>query len=414
MPAQPPEDISRLEALVRSGDSRAIIPYVTARVLGNYSELRGEQDKPRFMMGVLGEKGMTPEAVAGALYPHVTGASPEGRQNIARQTGAAIYANAAAEVGNANQAGGNTQTIVQHGKPAFSLTLLNPTICTACAAEWEKDPRSCDIKTPASQRLQHVAMTGIAEHESAHVVDAFLGFTSQRASRIQGATPEWYALAGENYAHTYEALRLVQIFGSEAKPYIQSLLDSHVKMAAENGVIGHWSVSSFRHVLDYADKHPELSTLPARQMAELANQLSDPPSPAQLQALNQALADPQRNDTAQASQRFNDLVKGKSAQALANELGKDDTQKHARLLAYYAPDYNQRLAEAGVDLARLNPQRPESFTPEQSRAPTGEWTNDQIADLARLNSASRKPDCPPVKDLLQPAPVRNAQEAKPQ
>lgn len=276
---------------------------------------------------------------------------------------------------------------------SFSILSLNPNSCPSCSRNWDKDPRTCSTQSVASIRNDQLINVEKAEHESAHILSQHLRLRSNRA-RLYPNNPRWEQLAEENFAYTYGALRMLQIFGEEGAAHVQTRLRETIDSLSK-GSISAWNTVSLHNVIEYWEKNPNLRNIPTKDIPALATRLMAPPTPEQIKSLENLAKDPQRLSGSHISAEFRKLARSGN---LAAQLQRQDTEQHNRYYYLYALSYKTDIDTFQIELNRLNPQRPASFPANFLFDPmTTPLTPQQRKDLERLNAPNRAPHCPAPK-----------------
>lgn len=410
----PPEaslaDIKSLEHKVQQGDGPSVLPYLRKRILKDHPELRAPNGQPKFIVGFLGESSFTPQTINKALTaslptPQDWGFFDKMRANLSyMHASVEVYQDAASIIGKPVVKGAyiaahtNCLEITRESKSSaqtlsFSILSLNPNSCPSCSRNWDKDPRTCATQSVASIRNDHLNNVEMAEHESAHMLSTQLGLRSNRA-RLHPNNPRWEQLAEENFAYTYGALRMLQIFGQEGAAHVHTRLRQAIYML-KNGSIDAWNTVSLHNVIEYWEKNPNLRNMPTKDIPALATRLMAPPTPEQIKSLENLAKDPQRQSESHISAEFRKLARSGN---LAAQLQRQDTEQHNRYYYLYALSYKSDIDTFQIELNRLNPQRPASFPVDFLFDPmTTPLTPQQRKDLERLNAPNRAPNCPAPK-----------------
>ncbi len=414
-PAPPPPEaslaeIQSLEHKVQQGDGPSVLPYLRKRLLRDHPELRAPNGQPKFIVGFIGESSFTPQTINKALtaslpIPHDWGFSDKMRGNLSYiHTSVEVYQDAVSMIGKPVvkevYIGARTSSleITRTSKSSaqtssFSILSLNPNSCPSCSRNWDKDPRTCSTQSVASIRNDQLINVENAEHESAHMLSAQLGLRSNRA-RLHPNNPRWEQLAEENFAYTYGALRMLQIFGEEGAAHVQSRLRNSIYNLS-NGNLDAWNTVSLHNVIEYWEKNPNLRNIPTKDIPALATRLMAPPTPEQIKSLENLAKDPQRLSGSHISAEFRKLARSGN---LAAQLQRQDAEQHNRYYYLYALSYKTDIDTFQIELNRLNPQRPASFPANFLFDPmTTPLTPQQRKDLERLNAPNRAPHCPAPK-----------------
>lgn len=358
VPTPEPVEIQALKQKVQQGDRPSILPYLRKRLVADHPQLLTSKGQPVFIAGYLGSTDYNVPSITSALEVAAPKASRHWYETIATR----LHETSRRTLETPLPGGyinGIALTIDSGKGPLFSTLSLSPRLCPHCSA-WESDPRTCRIKTPAGDRMDHLLVTADAEHEAAHILSSHLGLRAKRQQKFGKTSTELEQLAEENFANTYQALRMIQIFGEEGEAFQKLQLLSMVK-DAQAGDVSHWSVASLHNVFNYLGKHPDLRTMPARDLPRLAAKLMAPPTRTQLEVL-----------------------------------------KKTHRYQPYVMDVRTGPHRYEITLSRLNPTRPSSFTPEEAVSTNLTLTPDKISALEALNQGKRHPSCPSVAETLRP------------
>lgn len=418
-PAPPPPEaslaeIQSLEHKVQQGDGPSVLPYLRKRLLRDHPELRAPNGQPKFIVGFLGEAGYSPEIIAKALQaflPPSSDQSPKEKLYYNHMLAARayrFYQEAYQDIqGSAgNETSDNTVIYGEHdyvtftrglsGSPEhiyFSTLSLRPDNCPSCSPNWNKDPRTCAVETVDQLREKHLRTVETAEHEAGHMLSLHLELRNVR-NKTHPNNPEWKHRAEENFASTYGALRLIQIFGQEGTEYVRQGIMNSIQ-GLSHGYSSMWRAASLDNVVKYWEENPNLRNMPTKDIPALATRLMAPPSPEQIKSLDNIARNSKHTPENHLAPAFRKLANSNSSGTLVLE---PDAEHQDRYYYWYASSIDYRLKTIAENLNKLNPQRPISFPTDHVFNPmTTPLTPQQRKDLERLNAPNRAPHCPAPK-----------------
>lgn len=391
VPIPTPAELQTLKHKVQQGDGPSIVPYIRSQLLASHPQLRTDTGQPTFAIGFLGAKDFSPLDTAKFLKSHAGEGNPLVTNRTATLDAYSLHSSAEQRMkkeSNGQKILGNTFTF---NNGSLSFVSLSPTLCLHCSPQ-ATDQRNCEISAPAGIRQSHLFTVHTGEHEAGHILSFQLGLRQKRQNRMPGASPELLNIAEENFADTYAALRMIQIFGQEGVAYQEMQIRDRV-MSARKESVSHWSVASLLKVMDYYKEHPELLRMPASRLPDLAEKLMAPPTQAQLDELKKVAGRPPTQSPSDLTPNFHKMAKAEQ-----------NTPLYRDVILYQR--YNHNLENdtnyLAVDLSRINPTRPSSFTPAEALSTNPMLTPDKISALEALNQGKRHPSCPSVAETLRP------------
>ena len=307
VPIPTPAELQTLKHKVQQGDGTSIVPYIRSQLLASHPQLRTDTGQPTFAMGFLGAKDFSPLDTAKFLKSHAGEGNPLVTNRTATLDAYSLHSSAEQRMkkeSNGQKILGNTFTF---NNGSLSFVSLSPTLCLHCSPQ-ATDQRNCEISAPAGIRQSHLFTVHTGEHEAGHILSFQLGLRQKRQNRMPGASPELLNIAEENFADTYAALRMIQIFGEEGVAYQEMQIRYRV-MSARKESVSHWSVASLLKVMDYYKEHPELLRMPVSRLPDLAEKLMAPPTQAQLDELKKVAGRPPTQSPSDLTPNFHKMAK---------------------------------------------------------------------------------------------------------